>query len=259
MLYHYTTAQGFLGILREQRIRATNFSFLNDSSEAEYGLGLIAAIAEDLRLHPESGPAGFDATELIQLVKTFRLINEVYVSCFTTLRDDLSQWRGYSGIETDRYCIGFDRRELASLSADAEAYSNARLLELIYEEPAQRAAVLAAMTTSDGAARFKHELVIELAAVAARLKHPSFAAEREWRISVSVLGTGCEIADFVVVGGKLRPHITLYMPHARKLPIAEVVLLPHSSPEQARKASALALERFGYPNIVTLSTIPFVG
>src|ERR1035441_9565471 len=41
VLYHYTTAEGLLGILNEQAFWATDCEFLNDSSEMRYGLQLF--------------------------------------------------------------------------------------------------------------------------------------------------------------------------------------------------------------------------
>src|SRR5436305_1025961 len=51
-VYHYTTADGFVGIIREMTLRATNFSFLNDPSEVQYGKELavqyLASTLSDL-------------------------------------------------------------------------------------------------------------------------------------------------------------------------------------------------------------------
>ena len=37
VLYHYTTSEGLLGILRDDKLWATDIFHLNDSSEFEYG------------------------------------------------------------------------------------------------------------------------------------------------------------------------------------------------------------------------------
>ena len=46
MLYHYTSAYGLYGILSSGILRAGNFSYLNDSSEIQYGRNL----AQDMLL-----------------------------------------------------------------------------------------------------------------------------------------------------------------------------------------------------------------
>jgi len=48
-LYHYTTAPGLAGILNSRSIRATNFSFLNDPSEIEYGRDLAINVIAHAR------------------------------------------------------------------------------------------------------------------------------------------------------------------------------------------------------------------
>src|SRR6516164_4036522 len=40
-LYHYTTAQGLLGIMESNRLWATNVRFLNDPSEIDYAICII--------------------------------------------------------------------------------------------------------------------------------------------------------------------------------------------------------------------------
>jgi len=37
MLWHYTDASGLMGIVEHERLWATQTSFLNDSTELEYG------------------------------------------------------------------------------------------------------------------------------------------------------------------------------------------------------------------------------
>ena len=45
-LYHYTSNQGLVGILESQKLWATNYSFLNESSELNYGMKLSIELLE---------------------------------------------------------------------------------------------------------------------------------------------------------------------------------------------------------------------
>jgi hypothetical protein len=267
LLYHYTTAGGFLGIIRDRFIRATNFSFLNDASEVEYGLKLIESVIDGIRAFPDQYPKDFEPDNTASLVRQFREMVEVYVSCFTTLCDDLSQWRAYGVAPGDRYCIGFHRSALGQLRpprvpdeepAAKPTISNPRLLELEYKEVSQRSAVLARIQNkNDG--KVKHTLTNDLSVLATQFKNPAFAAEKEWRLAVSTIGTGCAIAEFVVADGRLKPFIRLRPDDSLRLPIKQVILLPSKAPERAMKAAMLALERYGYSSVdLSLSAIPFV-
>ena len=259
MLYHYTTASGFLGIVRDQAIRATNFSFLNDSSEVAYGLNLVTEIVLDFSNRPHLVPGTFDAGRIIASLRGYRDINDLYVACFTALRDDLGQWRGYGGRDTDRFCLGMQTSSLAALRASQKAYANVHLVELLYDDASQRELVESVILNDPTGMRHTHELLSELSHLTLRFKNPTFAAEHEWRVAVSTLGTACEIAEFVVAEGHLKPYIEL-RPERDRLEIAEVILLPSRQSKQTLKAAQLVMERYGYqPATVCLSNIPFVG
>ena len=47
LLFHYTNAGGLLGILSTSRIWATNYRFLNDSSEIAYGAAIFEAVVQE--------------------------------------------------------------------------------------------------------------------------------------------------------------------------------------------------------------------
>ena len=56
VVYHYTSAAGLYGIIAEGVLRATNFSYLNDSSEIHHGRSIAAKIItrQLAREHPQS-------------------------------------------------------------------------------------------------------------------------------------------------------------------------------------------------------------
>jgi hypothetical protein len=46
-LYHYTSQAGFLGILRDKAVRATDIRYLNDAREYEHAIAVAVDIIED--------------------------------------------------------------------------------------------------------------------------------------------------------------------------------------------------------------------
>lgn len=112
-LYHYTSAGGLVGIMSSGVLRASNFSYLNDSTEIEYGRQLAQDVIRE-RLKTEQAPINRKVLAHVQ-----KAIEDVgkgihfYLACFCTEPDLLSQWRGY-GSAKERFCIGFDTEDLPS-------------------------------------------------------------------------------------------------------------------------------------------------
>jgi hypothetical protein len=122
-LFHYTSAQGLIGILGTQSLFATHADFLNDSSECRLLRGLLTPrLIEELKeLVPKLIKAKFmkegetqaflsEASEEFAssvfntIVKTIDRISPIYITSFclhgTNTPDSvnglLSQWRGYA-------------------------------------------------------------------------------------------------------------------------------------------------------------------
>ncbi len=91
VLYHYTSADGFLGILSEGKLFASDSKFFNDSSEGEYGM---SRLAPQLARFEELVDARI--TSIIRGLVKDRQSEPLYVVCFCDDDDVLGQWRGYS-------------------------------------------------------------------------------------------------------------------------------------------------------------------
>ncbi|MGA7521522.1 MAG: DUF2971 domain-containing protein [Acidobacteriaceae bacterium] len=100
-LWHYTSVQGFHGIVSSGSIYATDVRFLNDAEEFVHA----RKVAEDLvKGAEERGEYGFPLRwHLEWLVKNIfqsDFLNpskaQIFVVSFTDSEDDLSQWRAYS-------------------------------------------------------------------------------------------------------------------------------------------------------------------
>ena len=278
ILYHYTSAAGLLGIVNQQRLRATNFSYLNDSSEITYGLDLIRQRLA-LRIGRDETTRKM-LSEARDVLDDFAPLSETYVACFSTRRDDLSQWRGYGDNIADRYCLAFKRPQL-QLVPDIPAASPPPmflpyLASVIYSSRTQSERVdmmidtmlarppeVTSHSSHMTPIRFSHAMHIAMALlnVAPRFKSETFKAESEWRrvlTGVDRIGTP---VYFCVRDGRLRPYLNLCLKtRERRLPIEEMMLLPHGAAASALKATQMLLTTRGYPaEIVTLSTIPFIG
>ena len=124
VLYHYTNASGLKGILETGSLWATDAEFLNDAQELQFGR---SELCHALRAHAESlyssdrpeyfGSPEYSRATIVQSAVHYLEtgnVNEpitgerMYVACFCTDDDLLSQWRGTPVAQAMR--SGFARR-----------------------------------------------------------------------------------------------------------------------------------------------------
>jgi hypothetical protein len=174
-LYHYTTAEGLIGIVKNREIWATDIFYLNDQREFRHGIKLAVeelqgkGIYEGYRKHV---PA---TTSMLGSVAPLTFPVRVYVSCFSTEADSLGLWRSYC--PRGGYAIGFRYDDL-----DALRSRNVHLQPCFYDETEQRGVIRGLLTqacadydrqnapSSDDALVLVHNL----AAASIMLKDPSF-------------------------------------------------------------------------------------
>jgi Protein of unknown function (DUF2971) len=113
-LWHYTSAQGFQGIIGSGNIYATDVRFLNDIEEFIHARKVADDLVEKTQ---EFGDFQFPLRTLLKsAVETIwesDFLNpdyaRIFVASFSESEDDLSQWRGYSH-GTYGVSISFDLR-----------------------------------------------------------------------------------------------------------------------------------------------------
>lgn len=110
-LYHYTSAQGLVGILKSHVLWATDSRCLNDTQEFKLGLKIALDIL-----------AGHNQFQFLRKVIDDVIsswtpqVAGVFVICFCRDRDLLSQWRAF-GSDGRGYCLGFDMQGMMTGAA----------------------------------------------------------------------------------------------------------------------------------------------
>jgi hypothetical protein len=189
ILYHYTTQEGLLGIIKRRCLWTTNIFYLNDSTEFNYALELVRA---DLK-ERFGGPAArndqkqFYEDALMTLDGVAHSVPEAFslhVGSFSANGDSLSQWRAYT-LNGIGFSLGFDEAYLQSL-AKRQKYE---LVECEYDEIRHKRAISVLI---DESVETKDDLNLfhELIRLSPRLKHPKFEEEQEWRIVSEDMGHG---------------------------------------------------------------------
>src|SRR6185295_16074298 len=107
ILYHYTSAAGLHGIITSATLRASNYPYLNDTSEIDYGRKVVLGF-----LHDEVQKRDVEYERQLLKEAAVRLDRntwenepdpiirqseplEVYLTSFCEEPDLLSQWRAY--------------------------------------------------------------------------------------------------------------------------------------------------------------------
>ncbi len=139
VLYHYTNAEGFLGIFSSGTLWASDAAYLNDPSELKYAREALPKVVKELAdplvdrwwssspLDPErrrdTASAG---QEEIQA-------GDAYVLSFGYSDKALGMWRSYAG--RHGFCIGFDRETLMqALGGSPSEFSPASWCECTDDE-----------------------------------------------------------------------------------------------------------------------------
>ena len=273
VLYHYTNATGLLGIIDKQQLWASNAAFLNDSTELVYIHDALTEVLYDLKTTYVGGAepdlrdsSSLRAHAMISVLETLLpswpgTIFDVYVSCFCSDGDLLSQWRGYPSAGGG-YALG--------LRAASLPHGRGLLRQVIYDPETQRqilhdllSPILEAVASADyptedeGIDTLRSLLVDRMGPVTASIvecgfcfKHPGFKEESEWRLVI------LRSRD-----PKYRPNDpppliratpTGLLPYlARSLEkdaIAKVIVGPGSEPTLAADAAVQLLANAGYEN-----------
>lgn len=195
LLFHYTSPDGAIGIIKNECLWATDIRFLNDSEEFIHGCKLVKEIAAKIK----SGEIdhGFNENFLEYLLSAIDSLVDgrdssvtAYVISFSGQNDSLNQWRAYSG--DSGYALGWNIDMLRRLAK----FRGAKLVKCIYEEDEQRKFVRRIIKLV--AHKIKNmeddmwkgcisSYVIKyiLQRFMPRLKNIAFMDEQEWRIVIT--------------------------------------------------------------------------
>jgi hypothetical protein len=276
ILWHYTTQTAVVNILRHKQLFASNVQYMNDHMELRYAMELVPmalASIPDFAPFTENPEAG-TRNAIAQRLLTHSAFSEgTYALSLSDRKDDLSQWRAYSGDATG-YALGFDKERL--METIPSSGWPVTLGKCIYEEEEQLRLLRGAMSSLLGTSAWErylragNKLVPGFAyafqgyfmEVAPWIKHPAFEREQEWRlVSLPELGSMREPAQFGIRDGRsfLVPYMALQLKELESCGLTEVMIGPNANPVTARMATQLLLRDCDIPTSVdvTSSKVPY--
>lgn len=256
MLYHYTSPDGALGIVKSGEVWASMIHYLNDSGEFKLALRLVRELISEADELP-TNLRSLVSDEFIDIVGSVA----VFVFSLTAQKDLLSQWRAYSS--KGGYALGFSKEILEVIVREDSAV----LAPCIYDEVEQRAVLRPVVQTLIRTARELPEgangidlyrsVAEEFTRAAAVIKDKSFENENEWRL---IFGPGVATTktDARTSGSIVVPYYRCPIKRGGLYPIAEIVVGPGQDVELAgRSLRYVTSSIFRWPVKVTRSTSTF--
>jgi hypothetical protein len=204
-IWHYTDAEGLVGILKSGQLWCTQVSgqlwctqvsCLNDSLEQRYFGDLVHAAVKARRAKNTDA----DIAILLRIAddsldgRDFSAAGN-FVACFSEVEDDLGQWRGYGGGQCG-YSVGF---RFDGILEALKARPSAFLLPMHYEDAGHQflvgevlrwaeqyflRGVQRGLPVERWAREFLAAFAMQLLPFEAIIKHPKFNSEREHRILI---------------------------------------------------------------------------
>jgi hypothetical protein len=277
ILWHYTTGSSLISIISSGTMFATQVSCLNDSTEIRYSSKLLQNALTNLR-----GSVLSDVVKMEFIDRALENMKEdpdypaqsglpYFVSCFSLLEDDLSQWRAYGGGENG-YAIGFRAGDLRSTPI--------LLIRVNYDPDLHRQL---AEEAAEATLRFFIEGLVKygqndrgewskvflpvwdaaLTQVAPFVKDPGFSSECECRIVKGFLPADLKSLHFTQKNSLMSRHLPLRLgsedlTSTSKLPIARILVGPSRHRHVSRISVDTLMRQKGYPTgLVSISASPF--
>jgi len=266
ILYHYTRHAGFLGVVRDGRLWASQVHYLNDSEEFRHAWRML-----DERIPSD----GFGDAFRSLLSRDRSLQHHVCVVSLTARDDDLSQWRGY-GAFGDAYAIGFDTEALVEIANTFDGH----LVQCVYDRNAQLKhidEIVARRYYNDFIPFFEKigghlranmpdalaiidSFMDEFFVLAPMLKSEAFKDEEEFRLIFPPPHKGLELR-FRAGKSFLVPYLELQWDSIKHvLPIPDIVVGPGEHVDLAASAAqAVVYQRKWYATKVRVTHVPYRG
>ena len=271
-VWHYTTAEGLIEILKTGMIFSTQISCLNDNLEQRYFGDLCNLAIKQQLIKRENDPFRIVLEMADQMLEKRDFTSyPAFVACFSEVEDDLGQWRGYGGGECG-YAIGFNVEDLLSFSE-----RNICFFPMNYDETVQNSVVNDILRMAEiyfikgiedknikeenyikWASEFLETFDNELWIFSSLTKHSKFSSERERRIVTHFQESDRTNLEFRQKRTLLARHLPLDLTINGRLPITRIYIGPSSAKHISKISVGDLLLKYGYTNIsIELTKVPY--
>lgn len=232
-LSHYTSFEVLQKIVESGKMWATDLRYMNDAAEFRYAIELLESMLDDypaIKPHTEKViDIFFDKGESVGND------HSIYSISFSEDKDLLSQWRAYCP-ESGGVSIAFEKTDLEALGSAG----GCQLIKCIYDVNKQEEILIgvlekARQTLDKGGAEtdVQREIFDGILEFAPKMKHPSFAEEREWRLVTAPIGYYEDCVQYRIRKSTFIPYVPLCIMIENRLGFDHVTIGPNQSPELA--------------------------
>jgi hypothetical protein len=264
-LYHYTDLGGLNGIISANDLWLTHLRFSNDDEELAHGQRVAKQAITTVK-------QGATEEKIAYLTEVESMLNEpqadgVYICCFCSEDNLLSQWRGY-GANGAGVSIELNPAEFEHLTGPDCPHGLLRLWKVFYDEEQQRGIIFSALEFSWG--HQTHLSISKRAQNAAdaiqffipTFKNQDFADEKEWRLIFTPrLGANIQ-RRFRPARNMLVPYYTLQSLGwaNRPLPVTGLCIGPSTHKLLNAQSAQMLLLQSSYMEVpVAISQTPYRG
>jgi len=284
---HYTNEAGLKGILKSGKLWLTEIhgGSLNDPSELDHGFKI--GIKELGKMVVGRPPECQEFSKILTSVTDSRGIQEsahFFVCCFSSLRDDLGQWRAYTAkgtgfaLEFDGAALehGFTHNSQTAPNAEDHAvsfpitYNDAKIADLhrqiigkmIHLISLPRARNLHPEEVIAYTRELALSLLLQLAHAALFFKHQAYKSEKEYRFLETYSVDVPPPDELIGPGSSMARHLEFDWRSIAPKSLKRVLVGPGADQEKAIQLAKNFLHRFN-PEAkavrVTPSTVPYRG
>ena len=257
ILFHYTSQNGLLGILRTKKIWATDLLYLNDASEFNHAIRIAQDQLDKLRKSLQGGD--LHLLNRIADLLTLSHNRHIYTASFSEDGNALRQWKLY-GSNYRGFSIGFSRLDLEIHGGKSSSF----LQKCTYDEQEQSKIIHSMLEphlqgfrdtmSNPNRASDNLQAIIDhyaewfygdLMVIASALKNSSFEAEREWRLVRHDYGANHNEVEFRESSFTLIPYKNIKLPESESgLSLKKIFTGPTLDPELTRRSLELLLSKY---------------
>jgi hypothetical protein len=194
-LFHYTSSTAFLNIIKSGELWFSDFRYMNDLSELNYGVELFKRILTERSDSEKDNDDSHILFVTLKELESAAPATDMFVFCMCEENNLLNQWRVY-GKDTVPVSIEFATRgfmfvnwkphdfEIVPMMYDADKQqsiaSNVISAGLEYMRQHRKRIFASTQATKE----FGEQFAAACIGWSSGMKHPQFAVEKEWRLAV---------------------------------------------------------------------------
>ena len=264
-LYHYTDLGGLNGIISANDLWLTHLRFSNDDEELAHGQRVATKAIAAAKVGAAADKVAY--LEEVESILAEPMSDGVYICCFCSEDNLLSQWRGY-GANGAGVSIELDPSQFEALTGPDCVHGLLRLWKVFYAPEQQGGIISSALEFSW--IQQSHLPVSKCAQNAAdaiqffipTFKNQDFADEKEWRLIFTPRHANGIQRRFRSARNMLVPYYTLqalgWGPNP--LPVTGLCIGPSTHKLLNAQSAQMLLQQSNYMNIpVRISETPYRG